>query len=186
MVVCGTARRLTALSALALAWTLAAGCPKKQNVPVGVERPAEKTATGAFADTNSWLLRTSEPDANRGGRGLFLSNGLLGATFGAQGVAGKDSRCYVAGVYDSRENLQAVPTWNTLLLPSIQRGDSYEQTLDMKRGVLTTTWRDITVTSFVSAAEPNLAVIRVDGAEPTLPPPIQKDGIKVAYRKKAS
>lgn len=183
MVVCSATRRLVSLTTLALALTLAAGCPKKKTDVVGVDRPAETTESGAFADTNPWLLRTSDPDANRGARGIFLGNGLLGATFGAQGVAGKDSRTFVAGLYDAKESLQSIPLWQSLKLPSIEKGDDYEQVLDMKRGVLTTRWRDIEVTSFVSAAVPNLAVIRIDNAEPALPPTIQKDGVKIAYRK---
>ena len=188
MVVCSAARRIGSLTTLALALTLAAGCPKKTATLPTEGRPAERTESGAFADTNPWLLRTTDPAANRGGRGIFLGNGFLGATFGAQGVAGKDSRCYVAGLYDDNETLQKIPLWNELALPPIAKGEDYEQTLDMRRGVLSTRWRDpdrgdIEVTSFVSAETPNLAVIRVDNFEPALPPTVQQDGVKIAYRK---
>jgi trehalose/maltose hydrolase-like predicted phosphorylase len=112
-----------------------------------------------------------------------LGNGLIGATFGAQGVATRDSRAYVAGVYDAQENLSAVPNWHTLALPPIPKGADYEQSLDMRRGLLVTRWDNVTVTTFVSAAQPNLAVIRVDNADVKLPPTINQSGVKVAFRK---
>ncbi len=174
--------RTTRLSALLALATLGLGCPKKEPVPEGIRVPV-KTDTGAFAETNPWVLHTTEPAASRGSRGIFLGNGLIGATFGAQGVATKDSRAYVAGVYDSYEALAALPNWHALALPPIPKDAEYEQTLDMKRGLLTTRWNDVVVTSFVSAAQPNLAVIRVDNAEPKLPQAILSGGVKVAFRK---
>jgi trehalose/maltose hydrolase-like predicted phosphorylase len=119
---------------------------------------------GAFAQTDPWLLTTTDPNANRGNHGIFLGNGYLGATFGANGGAGKDSVCYVAGVYDAKENLLRLPNWHDLGLPAPKSGDKYEQTLDMKRGVLTTKMGGVTITAFASAADPHIAVLHVDGA----------------------
>ncbi|MGC4045193.1 MAG: hypothetical protein QM758_15485 [Armatimonas sp.] len=170
------------IGAAALVSLVLTGCPKKSDTTDGSRVPV-RTDSGAFIETNPWQLHTTEVDAVRGNRGIFLGNGLLGATFGAQGVATKDSRSYIAGIYDANETLQIIPNWHTLALPAIPKGADYEQTLDMKRGVLTTRWDDITVTTFISAAQPNLAIIRVDNAEPKLPETIQKNGIKIAYRK---
>jgi trehalose/maltose hydrolase-like predicted phosphorylase len=119
---------------------------------------------GAFADTDPWILKTTDPNAARGNHGIFLGNGFLGATFSATGGSGKESRAFVAGLYDKQENIQPIPNWHDLGLPEPSAG-AYEQTLDMKNGILTTKTGDTTVYSLVSAANPHLAAIRVEGKQ---------------------
>jgi trehalose/maltose hydrolase-like predicted phosphorylase len=162
---------------LALSPLILTGCPGKQNEPDTVSAPppniTSNRSAGAFAKTDPWLLTTTDPNAARGNHGIYLGNGFLGATFGPTGGAGKDSVCYVAGLYDAQENLKSIPNWNDLGLPEPKPGEEYEQTLDMKRGVLTTKMGDVTVTSFVSAATPYLAMLHVEGAPPpTGQPPL--------------
>jgi trehalose/maltose hydrolase-like predicted phosphorylase len=162
-------RRSVALLGLLL---LAAGCPRPAEEPPeqapSAARPVDAAATGAFARTDPWLLTTTDRNAARGNRGIFLGNGYLGATFGPDGGGGvgPDARCFVAGVYDAAENLAPIPAWNRLDLPAEAARGDYQQTLDMKRGLLVTRSGGVTVTSFVSRADPRLAVIRVEGGAP--------------------
>lgn len=121
---------------------------------------------GAFADTDPWILKTTDPNAARGNHGIFLGNGQIGATFGANGGAGKDALAFVAGVYDAQENLLPIGKWHDLGLPDPKAGEAYEQTLDMKRGVLSTKAGSVTVTAFLSAAEPQYGAMQVLGATP--------------------
>jgi len=121
---------------------------------------------GAFETTDPWVLKATKPDVGRGNHGIFLGNGFLGATFGVTGGAGKDARAYIAGHYDQEETLAPISNWHEIGLPDPKPGEPYEQTLDMKRGVLTTKMGGVTVTAFVSAADPYLAGIRVEGAQP--------------------
>ena len=89
---------LVPLSALFLT-----GCPKSEDTapPMAL---AGKTApdTGAFKDLDPWILKTTNPNANRGNHGIYLGNGAQGATFGANGAAEKDSVAFVARGYDER------------------------------------------------------------------------------------
>jgi trehalose/maltose hydrolase-like predicted phosphorylase len=168
-------RRLLALVALL---PLLAGCPKPGAGPDATApspTPADRSA-GAFAQTDPWLLTTADPAAARGNHGVFLGNGYLGATFGPNGGAGKDAVAYVAGLYDDKENLKPVPNWHDLGLPDPKPGEKYEQTLDLKRGVLTTKAGGVTVTAFVSASHPDTAVLHVEGApKPAAPPAFPPD-----------
>lgn len=153
---------LAGLAALTLT-----GCPSSSqqttsDTSIGLNSTVDRSA-GAFAQTDPWLLTTSDPTVNRGNHGVFLGNGSLGATFGPNGGASKESVSYVAGVYDAEERLKALPNWHDLGLPAPKPGEKYEQTLDMRRGILTTRQGDATVTAFVSAARPYLAVLQGSG-----------------------
>jgi trehalose/maltose hydrolase-like predicted phosphorylase len=142
---------------------LLAGCPRATDTgPLTTKALSPDRSAGAFAQTDPWLLTTTDRGAARGNRGIFLGNGYLGATFGPDGGAGPNGACYVAGVYD-KEVLAPIPLWNKLDLPANLTRGPYSQTLDMKRGVLITKMGDATVTSFVSRDNPNLAVIHVEG-----------------------
>ena len=149
---------------------LLTGCPSPSTpTPDAASSPPaidQDRSAGAFETTDPWLLKTTKPGASRGNHGIFLGNGFLGATFGASGDAGEDARTYVAGNYDRNEVLAPVANWHDLGLPEPKPGETYEQTLDMKRGVLTTKMGGVTVTAFVSAADPYLAGIKVEGASP--------------------
>ncbi|MDX1931341.1 MAG: hypothetical protein SFU56_01925 [Capsulimonadales bacterium] len=120
-------------------------------------------SAGAFADTDPWILKTTDPAAARGNHGIFLGNGHLGMTVGANGGADKNSVTFVAGVYDPGENLLKLPNGHEIGLPEPKPGEKYEQTMDMKRGVLTTKMGEATVTSFVSAVNPYTAIVHAEG-----------------------
>ncbi len=146
-------------------FALCCGCPKPSATtpPPAANTLNPDPSAGAFAQTDPWLLNTTDPNANRGNHGIFLGNGYLGATFGPNCGAGKDGVCLISGVYDKRENLLLSPVWNAVDLPATKSGD-YSQTLDMKRGVLVTKMGGVTITAFVSRYDKSLAVIHVEGA----------------------
>lgn len=162
---------LVPLSALFLT-----GCPKSEDTapPMAL---AGKTApdTGAFKDLDPWILKTTDPSANRGNHGIYLSSGMLGATFGASGGAGKDSKAFVAGVYDSKEAYLKQSNWHALpKIGEIPLGEPYEQALDMKHGVLTTKRPGGTATAFMSVVNPKLgAVERPLSMESNLPSDVE-------------
>src|SRR5688500_10777703 len=87
---------------------LLVGCPSSNDADTGSGTPGTPPAlnadrsAGAFADTDPWILKTTDPNAARGNHGIFLGNGHFGATFGANGGADKDSRAFVAGLYDDK------------------------------------------------------------------------------------
>ena len=103
---------------------------------------------GAFKDLDPWVLKTTDPNANRGNHGVYLSNGYIGATFGPYGGASKDSKAFVAGVYDKNETLLPLADWSPFEL-SPKPGEPYEQSLDLKRGVLTTKLGNTNISSLV-------------------------------------
>jgi hypothetical protein len=145
---------LTVLSALLLA-----GCPRNgSNEPATSTSPLpglnQDRSAGAFAQTDPWLLTTTDPNANRGNHGVFLGNGYLGATFGPNGGAGKNSVAFIAGLYELNETLTPIRNWHDLGLPEPKAGQPYSQTLDMKRGVLITKMGGVTISSLVSAVAP--------------------------------
>ncbi len=123
---------------------------------------ADRSA-GAFAQTDPWLLTTTDPNASRGNHGIFLGNGYLGATFGPDGLSGKDTVCYVAGAYtEPGEVLAGLPVWNTLNLRSKLLEGRYSQTLDMRRGLLVTRRDKATITAFLCRDRPHVAVLRAE------------------------
>ena len=104
-------------------YVLLAGCtpatPTETAVPPPITQTKDRSA-GAFADTDPWILKTTDPNAARGNHGIFLGNGIIGATFGANGGADKDARSYAAGVYDEKETLKELPAWQDIGLPRCQ------------------------------------------------------------------
>ena len=143
-------RFLTLLPLSALALGLA-GCPKPEDSATTPNNPFGKTTsadTGAFKDLDPWVLKTTDPNANRGNHGIYLSSGIMGATFGASGGEGKDGKAFVAGVYDKNETLQPLADWKSFeVVP--KRGEPYEQTLDLKRGIFTTKLGNVIITALV-------------------------------------
>ena len=133
---------------------LLSGCPAPQTANDNSAPPLKirdgRGDTGAFKQTDPWLLTTNDPNANRGNHGIFLGNGLAGDTVGADGGATKDSLYLVAGRYDASEVIKPQPQPSSHL-PEVKAGEPYEQTLDMRHGVLitkvgtekTTTFRSI-------------------------------------------
>ncbi len=166
--------RIAALHALLCTLPLLAGCPRANPLaadtpdgggPPGIAgRPVKNlAATGAFQNTDPWQLTTTDTNAVRGNHGIYLANGTIGATFGKLGTGDKNSVVYRAGVYNERETLKQLLVGHVLSLPEPKPGETYRQTLDLKRGVLITEYGGRTVTAFVSAARPNLVVIHVKG-----------------------
>lgn len=144
-----------------LPFLVLAGCPKSDTpdapaVPLARATPAD---TGAFKDLDPWILKTNDPNANRGNHGIYLGNGVLGVTFGANGGADKTSIAFSAGGYDDTENLKPSGQWPSTLHPAPPPGGTYEQTLDLRQGVLTTKQGTTAVTSFVSLANPAICVV---------------------------
>jgi trehalose/maltose hydrolase-like predicted phosphorylase len=156
-----------------------AGCtpsgPNTDNTtsPLAMHSPAD---TGAFRQLDPWLLTTTDVNANRGNHGVFLGNGGLGATFDATGGGGgKDAIAFAAGRYDPAEALEPIANWQDLNLPA-PNGADYQQTLDMRSGVLTTKSGSTTVTAFVCADAPNSAVVHIQGAT-SAPPVVAPTGL---------
>ncbi len=146
--------RLVALFAISL---IISGCNDKNPAP----QSSQKAQNGAFQTLDPWILTTKIPDAPRGNRGIFLGNGFLGAGFGANGGSDETTKCFAAGVYNN-EHLAELPQWNKLDLPPGNR--NYQQSLDLEKGILTTLFGAISVTSFVSLPVRNLAILHVEGA----------------------
>lgn len=164
-------RLMPALAAPFLALTLA-GCPANQSAtgegqgdapPVLPRKVLDAASTGAFQSTDPWLLSTTDPAAHRGNHGIYLSNGTIGATFGASGSATDASVMFRAGLYDAKETLAPVLTGYRLPIPAPKPDEVYKQTLDIKRGVLTTEYGGRMITAFVSAANPDIVVLNVRG-----------------------
>ena len=152
-------RILFSLSLLCL--LILAGCPASKSedsntLPLETNTKVDAKDTGAFKDLDPWILKTTDPNANRANHGIYLSSGQVGITVGANGGADKNSVCFRAGGYKS-ENLESTPTYlKDLNFPEPKVNETYEQTLDMKNGVLTTKIGNKTAQIFVSAASPDL------------------------------
>jgi trehalose/maltose hydrolase-like predicted phosphorylase len=137
------------------------GCPSPQTADDGAPPVTLKSGrgdTGAFKETDPWLLTTTDPNANRGNHGIFLGNGYAGATFDAKSGMDNTSVCYVGGFYDRSENLEIVPSWPNTSMPEASAGEPYQQTLDLKKGTLFSNIRAGRVETFLSVSNPHLAV----------------------------
>ncbi|MBC7807605.1 MAG: glycoside hydrolase family 65 protein, partial [Akkermansiaceae bacterium] len=161
-------RFIAALVVLCL--PLLCGCPAgndtgQPDAPgVSPKAPRDAAATGAFQNTDPWMLTTTEANAARGNNGIYLSNGTVGATFGNRGFGDKEGVVYRAGLYDDQETLRPVPAGHIPNIAAPKPDEPYRQTLDLKRGVLSTEYDRRTVTAFVSAARPDVVVVHVKGA----------------------
>lgn len=158
------------LATVLLAGVLLAGCPSGDNTSteagpaLSKSKNKDAAATGAFQNTDPWQLTTTDANAVRGNQGIYLSNGTLGATFGKGGFGDKEGVVYRAGLYDAQETLKPIPAGHVPAVAAPKPDEPYKQTLDMKRGVLTTEYDLRTVTAFVSAAQPDIVVLHVKGA----------------------
>lgn len=138
-------------------------------IPGGRKRPPEPE------NLHPWVLVAHEPETRFG---TYLGNGFIATRIKGDGVGsqnGKPLGCFMAGLYDE-ERLIPTPTWSDLRFLDAEgksefRIDSkrpYEQTLDMRRALLTTraTWRsgrrtlNGSVEMIVSRAQPNAALVR--------------------------
>ena len=159
--------RKTSRLVLPLALLTVAGCQPKGTTtdgntpPVVPLRTTDRTG-GAFAQTDPWLLTTTDPNAGRGNHGIFLGNGFWGVTIGASGEPGAGSVLYMAGRYDDRENLQNFAAQLPATNPASTSGE-YSQTLDMRHGLLITKTPSVTTVCFVSAVAPGVIVIHREG-----------------------
>lgn len=135
------------------------GC--KQNAPTPPSLVQQRAHGNAAQIFDPWILTARNVADSRGNCGIFLGNGFLGAGFGANGGADATTKCFVAGVYND-EHLARLPNWNKLGLAVTN--ENYSQSLDLKRGVLTTRCGSIKVISFVSLPRRNLAILHVEGA----------------------
>ncbi|MBC8135346.1 MAG: glycoside hydrolase family 65 protein [Fibrella sp.] len=144
------------------------GCPGGNNDAETTVTPTlrptrDAKATGAFVDTDPWLLTTTDANAARGNQGIYLSNGTIGATFGNRGFGDKEGVVYRTGLYDEKEALRPIPAGHIAAIAAPKPDEPYRQTLDIRRGVLSTEYDRSTVTAFVSAARPDIVVIHVKG-----------------------
>lgn len=145
---------------------LLSGCPAPQATNDNTPPPNLQNGrgdTGAFKQTDPWLLTTIDPAANRGNHGIFLGNGTVGATFGANGGDDKNSVVFQAGKYDAAETVAKASPLNFPLLRAAN-GGKYQQTLDIKHGVLTTTRGNVVTTTFASSNFPSSLILHVQGA----------------------
>ena len=130
--------------------------PTETSVPPGA--PTQNRSAGAFADTDPWILKTTERDAARGKQGIFLGNGRLGVTVGGNGAP--HNALFIAGVYGGGAGEDYTNFGEYLSFPFPDpAADGYEQTLDMKRGVLTTKTPGAVYTVFALSEEPRLLVV---------------------------
>ena len=176
--------RRSVLALVPLSLLFLTGCPKSQETapPTTLLTKAVPADTGAFKDLDPWILKTTNPNANRGNHGIYLSNGQLGATFGANGGASKDSVAFVAGRYDATENFQKQASWHEL--PRISEPDPkepYEQLLDLKHGILITKRWQGTATAFISAANPKLGAVEEPPSVESLMPTKGSNGGMISH-----
>lgn len=130
-------------------------------------------------DPAAFLLQATDPAYRTP---AFIGNGYFSLTGSPLGTTPTPS--YIAGVYDRAPGdvprIAVIPAWNTFNVtvggawlndarPDTATLRSYRQTLDMYDGTLRTTYdwvhgenrTSVEVTAFVSRADPNLAVVRL-------------------------
>ena len=117
--------------------------------------------------TSPWLFKSTSPADNRGNHGVYLSNGVIGVSLGPFGPD-KSSSAFLAGVYDSDENLLPIPLFDASAAPYPAIAN-FEQTLDIEHGTLTTVFTDSSgnkgrIVAFASRADRSLVVFRYEGA----------------------
>ncbi|HZH40015.1 MAG TPA: hypothetical protein VFD85_03340 [Gemmatimonadales bacterium] len=136
--------------------------------------------TGLAAQDSSFLVSTTDPAYRTPG---FLGNGAFSLITTPLGTSPAPS--FAAGVYDAGPGdvprLAQLPAWNAIdvwngrrwlnrITPDTTSLKDYRQTLDMERGLLETRYRwvdgeretSVVTTSFVSRADANVAVSRVE------------------------
>ena len=129
---------------------------------------------------SSFLLSTSDPSRMPS---PFIGNGHLGVVIPALGIGASPS--FLAGLYehtrDDVPRIVAIPAWNAISVSDGTRWldstavsaaavDDYRQVLDMRRGTARTSyvWTNgankmaVQTQTFVSRADPALAVVRFD------------------------
>ena len=141
---------------------LLAGCSRTTPVPSNPPKGAMPAIS-----TDPWVLATADPSCDRGNHGIYLSNGLVGTTWGAFG-ADKDSRCHVAGIYNPQEQLAPIDLFQTPATTPAAGFASYRQELDMRSALLVTTVARTDGSSgkleiFHPRHKPSLLVIRGSG-----------------------
>jgi protein-glucosylgalactosylhydroxylysine glucosidase len=130
---------------------------------------------------DSTFLLTSEDPARF--PSPFIGNGHLGVVVPALGIGASPS--FMAGLYESAPDdvprIVAIPAWNAISIStggkwldssSVARGavDGYRQVVDMQTGVARTSYQwvngneqlSVRVRSFISRANPEVSVIRLD------------------------
>ena len=143
---------------------------------------------GAVAQDSSFLLTTTDPQR---GPSPYIGNGRIGVVIPAIGIGATHS--YKAGLYEEGPGdvprIVAMPAWNAVgvfdgntWLPANPDSSvrSYRQTIDMRSGTARTTYDwskngrriSVRVETFVSRAEPRLAVMRLD-VTPQRPGPMR-------------
>jgi len=141
-----------------------AGCGKQGGNSTPDTKPTQ-------VQTSPWLFTSTSPADNRGNHGVYLSNGVIGVSLGPFGPD-KSSSAFLAGVYDSTENLLPIPLFDQSAA-SYPSTSSFEQTLDVEHGTLTTSFTDSSgnkgrIVAFASRADRSLVVFRYEGAAESL------------------
>ena len=169
---------LAAFAALLLI-PLLSGCPAPQTASDNSAPPLKlqdgRGDTGAFKQTDPWLLTTMDRKANLGNHGVFLGNGYIGATIGEGDLwemdrAAMSSHMWlrVAGIYDgSNEIIKQIAVLSPSGgIPPLFPGEMRPSKLDMRTGVLTTEPLGDNVadkyTIFVSRRDPHLMALRFE------------------------
>ncbi len=186
---CTAARALLWSTALLAALALAGCAPRRPAAPTNTAPPSPATTTSA----DPWLLTTTTPDA--GYRPTYLGNGELGQVMdaGGLGMTGGNAvtaaqpsaasgaarhllpgpqAASLAGLYRNGKMVALPPLFPWAVEMNGERFGAdpakltqYGQTLDLRRGLLTTRaiWNGtpVEIRAFVSRAWPRLAVCRV-------------------------
>lgn len=117
--------------------------------------------------TSPWFYESYSPTDSRGNHGIYISNGVIGMSLGPFGPT-KESSAFLAGVYDTDENLLPIPLFDAGAVPD-PSVKTFHQTLDIQHGTLVTEFTDLTgangrIIAFASRADRSLVVFRYEGA----------------------
>ncbi len=132
------------------------GCPSEG--PSGVIDPPKKVKA---APADPWVLATLDPENSVP---AYLSNGTIGVRFDRAGLAPDSGGLFLISAYQTSGEEKIIELPNLCLGQSkelnLARCEDYRQTLDMRTGILETSWKrnDVEVTT-ECVVHPTLPII---------------------------